>query len=75
MITQLVDRTRVPNIVRQRASCETVQTLVGLVEVEVFYIRAVDGVGVVPFLEGARRAGTQPPLAGPRRPRQADAPV
>jgi hypothetical protein len=53
VLDQLVDKTQTPDIVRQRAICETVQTLVGLLKVEVTYIRTIEGDGVVPFLEAA----------------------
>lgn len=59
VLAKLVDPDQAPDIVRQRAMCETVQTLVGLLKVEVAYIRAVEGDGVVPFLEGAHQEATE----------------
>lgn len=53
VLDQLVDPAQKPDIIRQRAICETVQTLVGLLRVEVAYIRAIEGDAVVPFLEDA----------------------
>lgn len=53
ILDQLADPNQKPDIVRQRAICETVQTMVGLLRVEVAYIRAIEGDGVVPFLEAA----------------------
>ncbi len=53
VLEQLTDQNTRPDIVRQRAICETVQTLVNLLRVEVAYIRAIDGDAVVPFLEPA----------------------
>jgi hypothetical protein len=72
VLDQLVDTTKPPDYLRQRAICETVQTLVGMLKVEVAYIRAIDGDGLVPFLEPAREeakarretAGRRTPLLG-----------
>lgn len=73
VLDQLVDPNQKPDVVRQRAICETVQTLVGLLKVEVAYIRAIEGDAVVPFLEDAhkeaieRRTATKDALfSGPR---------
>lgn len=72
LLDQLVDPTKPPDIVRQRAICETVQALVGVLKVEVAYIRAVDGGDSFGFLEDARHeaqkrrdSARDPLLAGP----------
>lgn len=74
VLAQLVDPKKPLDLVRQRAICETVQTLVGVLKADIAYIRAVDGDGVLPFFEPARReaqkhreaAGRRPPLlSGP----------
>jgi hypothetical protein len=55
ILDQIVDPDKKPDLVRQRAACETVATLVGLLRVEVSYLHAIEGDGVIPFLEGARQ--------------------
>lgn len=55
VLEQVVDPDKKPDLVRQRAVCETVQTLVALLRVEVSYLHAIEGDGVIPFLEGARK--------------------
>lgn len=55
ILDQIVDPDKTPDLVRQRAACETVNTLIGLLRVEVAYLHAIEGDGVIPFLEGARQ--------------------
>lgn len=50
-LEKLVDPDKPVDIHRQRAVCETVQTLVNLLKVEVDYLRAIEGDGKIPFLE------------------------
>lgn len=76
ILDQIVDPNKTPDLVRQRAACETVNTIIGMLRVEVAYLYAVEGDGVIPFLEGAReemskrrdaarRKKRNPLLAGP----------
>lgn len=55
VLEQVTDPDQKPDLIRQRAVCETVQTLVNLLRVEVAYIDAVEGDGIIPFLEGTRQ--------------------
>jgi hypothetical protein len=55
VLEQVVDPDQKPDIMRQRAVCETVNTLIGLLRVEVAYLHAIEGDGVIPFLEPARQ--------------------
>lgn len=55
VLEQVIDPDQKPDLIRQRAVCETVQTLVNLLRVEVNYIEALDGDGVIPFLDGPRQ--------------------
>jgi hypothetical protein len=55
VLEQVVDPNQKPDLMRQRAVCETVQTLVNLLRVEVAYIAAVEGDGAIPFLEPVRQ--------------------
>lgn len=54
VLENVSDPDKTPDLVRQRAVCETVNTLIGLLRVEVSYLAAIEGDGVIPFLEGAR---------------------
>lgn len=55
VLEQVVDPDQKPDLMRQRAACETVNTLIGLLRVEVAYLHAIEGDGVIPFLEEARQ--------------------
>jgi hypothetical protein len=55
ILDQVLDPNQKPDLIRQRAACDTVQTLVNLLRVEVAYIAAVEGDGVIPFLDGTRQ--------------------
>lgn len=54
VLESVVDPDKTPDLMRQRAVCETVNTLIGLLRVEVTYLQAIEGDGVIPFLEAAR---------------------
>lgn len=55
VLEQVSDPNQKPDLIRQRAVCETVQTLIGLLRVEVTYLQAIEGDGAIPFLDGVRR--------------------
>lgn len=55
ILEQVVDPDQKPDLMRQRAACETVNTLIGLLRVEVAYLQAIEGDGRIPFLEQARQ--------------------
>jgi hypothetical protein len=55
VLEQVTDPDQKPDLIRQRAVCETVQTLVNMLRVEVAYIDALDGDGRIPFLEDVRQ--------------------
>jgi hypothetical protein len=50
-LEKLVDPEQKVDLHRQRVVCETVQTLVNLLKVEIDYLRAIEGDGSIPFLE------------------------
>lgn len=55
VLEQIVDPDQKPDIMRQRAVCETVQTLVHVMRLDLAYFHAVEGDYVIPFLEPARQ--------------------
>lgn len=59
VLDQIVDPEKQPDLIRQRAVCETVQTLVGLLRVEVAYLQAIEGDGKIPFLEPSRQRAVE----------------
>jgi hypothetical protein len=50
-LEKLTDPEQKVDLHRQRVVCETVQTLVNLLKVEIDYLRAIEGDGTIPFLE------------------------
>lgn len=54
LLDRVVDPEKPLDIMRQRAACETAQTLINLLRVEVAYINARAGDGEIPFLDEAR---------------------
>lgn len=67
VLEQVTDPNQKPDLIRQRAVCETVQTLVNMLRVEVAYIDAVEGDGMIPFLEPVRQEAERKRLAKKRR--------
>lgn len=67
VLEQVSDPNQKPDLVRQRAVCETVTTLVGLLRSEIAYIVAVDGDGRIPFLEPVREEAAKLREAAKRR--------
>lgn len=67
VLEQVIDPDQKPDLIRQRAVCETVQTLVNLLRVEVAYLHAIEGDGLIPFLEPAREHMQKQKLARKRK--------
>jgi hypothetical protein len=67
VLEQVIDPDQKPDLVRQRAVCETVQTLVNLLRVEVAYLHAIEGDGAIPFLEPAREEAQRRRLSSRKR--------
>lgn len=67
ILDQVVDPDQKPDLMRQRAACETVNTLIGLLRVEVAYLHAIEGDGAIPFLEQARQEMSEKRTAARKR--------
>lgn len=67
VLEQVSDPNKTPDLMRQRAVCETVNTLVGLLRAEIAYIDAVEGDGRIPFLEPIREEVAKQREAAKRR--------
>ncbi|HEX2544398.1 MAG TPA: HNH endonuclease [Ramlibacter sp.] len=56
LLERVVDLEQPLDIMRQRAACETAQTLINLLRTEIAYIQVRGGDGEIPFLDEAREA-------------------
>lgn len=56
LLERVVDPDQPLDVMRQRAACETAQTLINLLRTEIAYIHARGGDGEIPFLDEAREA-------------------
>jgi hypothetical protein len=67
-LDRLLDETRPVDLHRARLVCETVQTAVNLLKVEIDYLRAIEGDGKIPFLETKHTAKARQKKALPSDP-------